>query len=577
MPPSLSPLRIRATARSVTQCIGVRLNETVTSDLEPEFRYQYDEPNDTYRELFTLLPLAMRTGQVTAHTKRAVLQRVVLRDYDSLARFFITVIKSPVCASYVKELHCYVDLSQYTSAERLNHDVARLSGISDHLDCCPISLDILVSIREHLIQQQVEGKPYRPALDIRFRQAMFLSLLAHLRNLHTLRMTIHGPAQKSLSWLRSEIIQQYPGYLVADVPCLTVCPFLHKVSFHAADDYRPSHIWHPLTLWPLIDLPEIEDLEIENNPTTWQGIESINNYPEPNDDDENDEENDEETKEIHDAFTYLRTLRIKNYLPFTHTLPPIFSCMTMLRTLAICGSSPLHDAAPSPLDAIRAATTKVNLNTLLSGTSNNSVASTLQYLSIDDACPTPQSAIALFGPSQRLTAGCLAGLTELRGLYIHSFALFGGVFAGRGSRFEEGGLPDGDLPFPVDMNAYEEAAVCLPARLERLEIVEDSYGGTRWTRGGQGTVEMGSSGKMTGLMKSFAGYCAQGVYPFLKHVVLWCQQWQDERYDWSGEDKEEVKGVFQNAGMEFECLLYERWPEGKVGGWRTFEGEDDDK
>jgi hypothetical protein len=47
---------------------------------------------------------------------------------------------------------------------------------------------------------------------------------------------------------------------------------------------------------------------------------------------------------------------------------------------------------------------------------------------------------------------------------------------------------------------------------------------------------------MAGLMKSFAGCCAQGRYPALKHVVLWCQGWRDERYNWSTEEQEEGKG-----------------------------------
>lgn len=53
---------------------------------------------------------------------------------------------------------------------------------------------------------------------------------------------------------------------------------------------------------------------------------------------------------------------------------------------------------------------------------------------------------------------------------------------------------------------------------------------------------MRSGGKMAGLMKSFAGCCAQGRYPALKHVVLWCQGWRDERYNWSTEEQEEGKG-----------------------------------
>ncbi|KAK4098456.1 hypothetical protein N658DRAFT_488354 [Parathielavia hyrcaniae] len=209
----------------------------------------------------------IRKGDVTEYSKRAALRRVVLRTHDSLTRFFNTVIKSPACASYVEKLHCHVDLGKPTSAERLIQDITLLSGISAHLDQCVISLDLLISIRERLMQE-LQGKPYHPALDVRLRQSMFLSLLGHLRNLTTLRMTIHRRAHKTLSWLRSGLQQHYPGNLTKDVLCLNTCPSLKKIAFCAAEDYDPteSSIWHPLTLWPLIDLPEVEELEVDTSP-----------------------------------------------------------------------------------------------------------------------------------------------------------------------------------------------------------------------------------------------------------------------------------------------------------------------
>jgi hypothetical protein len=116
--------------------------------------------------------------------------------------------------------------------------------------------------------------------------------------------------------------------------------------------------------------------------------------------------------------------------------------------------------------------------------------------------------------------------------------------------------------------------VCLPPKLERLEVVENRYGATRWT----GSVASGvpldvrSGGKMTGVMKRFAGCCAQGIYPALKHVVLWCQGWGDKRYGWSAEVQEEVKAMFLGAGVAFELRSYEPWPEGEVSGWRSLSG-----
>jgi hypothetical protein len=488
----------------LSRSIGTLFNEALTTELELEFRYQYEDVSNSYREILTLLPLAIWKGEVTEASKRAALQRVVLRDHDSLTRLFITVIKLPACASYVEELHCHVDLSQHTSADQLNQDIALLSNALVHLDQCLISLDVLISIKEHKMRES-GNEPYLPALDVRLRQAMFLSLLGHLRNLKALRMTIYGSAYKTLAWLCLELPQHYLTELTKSVPCFNTCPLLKKVIFCASENYTPSSIWHPLTLWPLIDLPEVEELQVENSPASCNptsavpGPDAVGDTTPSDDSDSDDDTSEEENDDIFACFTTLRTLRIKPHLPNTHSLRRVFSSFEMLQTLEIYGAIPIQD---TPGINLKAAADKVNLNTLLSITS---VASTLRYLSIDDPNPTAHSARVPFGPSGELTGDCLVGLTALRALYIPSYALFGGPF----------GKKEG-------MDGQGKTTFRLPEKLLRLEIVEDPCFPEGQADGEE--AERRQTRKTIHLMKCLARYCAKGQYFDLERVVLWSRR-----------------------------------------------------
>jgi hypothetical protein len=458
--------------------------------------------------MLTLLPLAIWKGEVTEASKRAALRRVVLRDHDSLTRFFTTVIKSPACASYVEELHCHVDLSQHTSAEQLRQDIALLSGVLVHLDECLINLDVLITINEHKMRE-FGNELYLPSLDVRLRQAMHLSLLGHLRNLNTLRMTIYGSSYKTLAWLRLELPQHYPTELTKSVPCLNTCPLLKKITFCATEDYTPSSIWHPLSLWPLIDLPEVEELQVDSTQCTWKPMQSVlrtdevDNTISSDDSDTDDDTSDEENDDIFTSFTTLRTLRIKNYQPVTSTLKRVFSSFKMLQTLEICGSAPVNSNSDD-VPGIEKLTTRVNLNTLLS---IPSVASALRYLSIDDPCPTAHNARVLFGHCGKLTTDCLAGLTVLRALYIPCYALLGSPF----------GENEG-------MDAPEETPFRLPEKLLRLEIVEDPCFREGLGDGEKAERTQSQTRKTMGLMRRLAECCAQGKYFDLERVVLWCRE-----------------------------------------------------
>jgi hypothetical protein len=531
--------------------LGTLFNEALTTDLEPEFRYQYEDVGNSYREILTLLPLAIWKGEVTDASKRAALQRVVLRGHNSLTRFFTTVIKSPACASYVEELHCHVDLSQHTSAEQLNQDIALLSNVLMHLDQCLISLDVLISIKEHRMRDP-GNEPYLPALDVRLRQAIFLSLLGHLRNLKTLRMTIHGSAYKTFAWLCLELPQHYPTELTKSVPCLNTCPSLKKIIFCASEDYTPSSIWHPLTLWPLIDLPEVEELQVENSPASYNatgaisGPDAVDDTTPSDDSDSNDDTSDEENDDIFTSLTTIRTLRIKNYLPITHTLRRVYSSFNMLQTLEICGSIPIQETT-----RVKAATDKVNLNTLLRITS---VASTLRYLSIDDPNPTAHSARVLFGPSGELTGDCLVGLTALRALYIPFYAIFGGPFWKK-----EG------------MDGQGKTTFRLPEKLLRLEIVGDQGFSEGMANGEE--AERRQARKTIHLLKCLARCCAQGKYFDLERVVLWSRKPGEGGSSRSVWEEDAMKEMFREVGVQFTRLPYERWPEDTVGGWRMLDEE----
>lgn len=155
------------------------------------------------------------------------------------------------------------------------------------------------------------------------------------------------------------------------------------------------------------------------------------------------------------------------------------------------------------------------------------------------------------------------GMAELRGLYIPAFALVGNKSS---MNTEICGQEEGGMPRLVGISRgeYDGMVVWLPRKLERLEIVGDhanAYGGT-------GDEVLWSVGRTAILMGVLATCCGRGLYPALKHIVLWYRKGEDERDGWSREEQEEAEGIFFKAGVELECQTYEPWPEGKVGGWR---------
>ena len=543
---SASPLHARAVARSLMRAIEAHFNESITSDLEPDFQYEYEEPNGLQNEVFTLLSLAMRTNRLTHRAKRAIFRRVVLRDADALTRFFVAVIRYPPCAALVEELHCHVDLGLHTSGRRLTCDITLISNLAEHIDRCPVSLDLLAAVRDHLVKELTDNRPYYPVTDLRFRQAMFFSLLGHLRNLHTLRMTIHGPAHKTLSFLRASI-QRHLVPFSQHRACVSLCPSLRKVSFHAAGSYHPPTLWHPLAMWTLIDLPSVEELEVEDNPATWNtdttpsSSSKYHTGPDNNDDDNDD---DTITDSAHQAAAHLRILRIKHFRPHPSALV-FFASLRKLHTLAISGSIPdpdtNTDASPSTATAT-SATPSLDLNTVLS---LPGLASTLRHLSLDTPCPSP----AQQQQHRYLESETLTGLAELRALYAHESMLLG----------TRGGTEPGGLR--------------LPAKLRRLEIVG---GGLEAGLGGEDGVGAPVGSGIAGQLRVLAAECAMGRYPALKCVVWWFRRRGNGGCRLSEGEWDEVEGLFEGAGVRFEMRPYEPWPQGKVGGWRRLPEEEEE-
>lgn len=59
-------------------------------------------------------------------------------------------------------------------------------------------------------------------------------------------------------------------------PCHFLCPRLKTICFYSADNFLQNNIWHPISLWPLITLPSVEEIQIENNPKDWNTAEISN-------------------------------------------------------------------------------------------------------------------------------------------------------------------------------------------------------------------------------------------------------------------------------------------------------------
>jgi hypothetical protein len=39
-------------------------------------------------------------------------------------------------------------------------------------------------------------------------------------------------------------------------------------------------------------------------------------------------------------------------------------------------------------------------------------------------------------------------------------------------------------------------------------------------------------------------------------------------HGWTLEEEDALKEAFREVGVQFRCLPYEQWPEGKIDGWR---------
>jgi hypothetical protein len=212
------------------------LNENASHDPE----VNHEPPKSFYAGMIGLLPLAVRTKSITEASKEIMLRRFFIHDHDILMRFFITIIRSPECMQYVEELDCHVDLTKHASAERLGRDMAMLNSVFRHLRHCSMSRELLACMHKYSLRGGGNKQPYDAAADIRFRQAVLLSLLAHLRRLTTLHITINCEGEGGLRRLGDRIIRVAARARAEDViPCADLRPYLKRVSLDRRGD-RPK-------------------------------------------------------------------------------------------------------------------------------------------------------------------------------------------------------------------------------------------------------------------------------------------------------------------------------------------------
>ncbi|SPQ25723.1 9f4bbf39-9ffe-4e22-9bd9-f6859a94c9a2 [Thermothielavioides terrestris] len=412
----------------MAQSLPARLIAAVAGGFGTDFKYQYDEPDNSYHEIMMLLPVVHGAGAVSKATTQAALRRVVLHDHGSVVRFFMTSVRYPACVSSVEELHCHVNLGCHSSKERLDYDVECVESLSTHLDYCRVSLGILKSIHQ-LMASELADESYRAALDLRFRQSVFFSLLGHLRSIHTLRMTVYPGASQGLRWLSSELQHRYPEYIASVAPCLSPCPSLRKVALCATAAYPATDPWPPLSLWPLINLPTVEELELETCPGSQIAVDTLPCAP------SNATNNAAANENISPPIlAHLQVVRIKGTLATVlPTLRRLLPSTPNIHTLEIYLTTPVPFNPPSTATTPNQPTT-FNLNTLLQPAML--LPRSLRYLSLTTTTttsatpsnqpnqPTPpahsQPAKAISGPAP----DTLARLASLRALHIPIWALF---------------------------------------------------------------------------------------------------------------------------------------------------------
>ena len=284
-----------------------------------------------------------------------------------------------------------------------------------------------------------------------------------------------------------------------------------------------------------MNLPGIEELEVDHDPAIWQHPNTGTTHTEPN---TNTTSSSDEVDISYRALGYLHTLRLKHLPPLPGTIRRLFSSFQMLHTLSICGSVISSDSE-------QLSTPAPDLNDLLS---TRSLTTSLQYLSIDLDIPTLSKvqernniARAVFGPGGRLPQSCLDGLRNLKGLLMPAFALLG---------------PDGDDNEEIDKIPR------LPPRLERLEIVQDPHPPT--------CSASCRDSKLMSFMRALARECERW-YPAVKHVVVWVRD--DTNTGWTGSEVDEAVRMFGRTGVVLEFEGYEAVADGRIGGWRVLPGE----
>ncbi|KAL1836367.1 hypothetical protein VTJ49DRAFT_5245 [Mycothermus thermophilus] len=232
--------------------------------LEPDFRNEYQDPGDAYRAVFRSLPGASTNHLLDRKAYENVLGRVVLRDDEALTSFFIAAIQAPERMHYVKSLHWHLSFDAVTDPVQLVRDLERVVPLyHQHIALCAASQHLARTLQT--CQEPQRSYEVPPVQEESLRHQVFMSLLSHLPWLEHLRITLHGEAPKTLEQLRMGLGQVCPA--IGSHRCAGVAPSLTKLSILEADTYRPTHVWGPLVLSPLLAVTKA--LELEHSPGTW--------------------------------------------------------------------------------------------------------------------------------------------------------------------------------------------------------------------------------------------------------------------------------------------------------------------
>ncbi|KAK3319631.1 hypothetical protein B0T19DRAFT_404199 [Cercophora scortea] len=609
-------------ARSLQFCLSnipAEIKLQIASHLIPEFRYAHlykdddQDPNSPVNRGYgDLLNLSLVSG-ISRAARQNLNSRFITKDFGSIVKMLDQLIKSPEKQGWLTEMHSTVDLflgppgfETANQCFQYTHD----GGTIQHLKQCEAGKKLADFIADWENDREVS---FTQDQEKEIRQLLFYSLLCHMPNLRGLRFGVHCyyPDDPQLTPRYPHLLnclldhrvplQVRPVRPAADPtaakakitpyePCKSPCPSLQSLGFHQESPSPPC--FHPLLLWPLIGLPHVRRLEMERchefwpTPITWTVFDHRNSAFKIH----NPGLDVKFTGGVSEFFGGIEELRLKGCV-----LTWVFMAMTLCQSWLYQKLQSLEVIDSVSLIAIAAAQEDDEDDIAANDCCSHAVhpdndhvyklleltvAGCLRFLALDDISPSPKDTIYRYGIAQRLTR--LDKFEALEALYAASHVLFGLVYTDTPPEpcelviYQRRNGADVTLPLvPHGLPIADAGEVELPPNLKRLEIREDPWGGSRWADPLKLTklymLEPCSAGKLVPLMKNLAERCPVH-HKTLKNVVFWYHTWDDDRFDWSKAEQDEVKELFKKGGVEFEYLPYTPWPETEISGWRELPG-----